>query len=256
MSSMKNIFAGYSESLNRIFEAIGQQEEAFRAAAAVLADAVAADGLINVVGTGGHANMAVEEVLWRAGSLAPINAILDAGTNLIHGAKRSNIMERTHGYAASVLKAYGLPSREGEPLLIVNAYGINPMTLDMCLEAKKLGMKTIAITSRPFADSVPAGHASRHNSGKSLYKEADIFLDCHMPYGDAIVEMPGMEQKTGATATFCLCYTIDLLMLTVVKTLLERGIEPPLWMSANLPGGDEANLRHEEKYYPRVKHLR
>ena len=45
-------------------------------------------------------------------------------------------------------------------------------------------------------------------------------------------------------------------MLQSIKTLLDRGIEPPLWMSANLPGGDEANRRHEEKYFPRVKHLR
>jgi uncharacterized phosphosugar-binding protein len=40
-----------------------------------------------------------------------------------------------------------------------------------------------------------------------------------------------------------------------VQAVVERGIDPPLWMSANLPGGDEANKRHFERYGHRVKCL-
>ncbi len=96
--------------------------------------------------------MAAEEVLWRAGGLAPINAILDPGTNLIHGAKRSNVIERTAGYAASVLNAYRVGLTPGEVIIIVNAYGINAMCIDTVLEAQKRKMTSIAITSREFAD--------------------------------------------------------------------------------------------------------
>ena len=44
-------------------------------------------------------------------------------------------------------------------------------------------------------------------------------------------------------------------MIETVKQLIDLGVEPPLWMSANLPGGDEANRRLEEKWMPRIKHL-
>src|SRR3546814_2065860 len=55
---------------------------AIEAAAQAVADAIRRDRLIHVIGPGGHSSMAAEEVLWRAGGLAPINAILDAGFNL------------------------------------------------------------------------------------------------------------------------------------------------------------------------------
>lgn len=253
--TLRSCFESYRTVLVDVFEKISSQEDVFGRAGSLLADEAARDGLINVIGPGGHATLAVEEVLWRAGGLAPVNAILDAGTNLIHGAKRSCIMERTPGYAKSVLDAYGLPSREDEPLVIVNGYGINVMCVETVLEAKKRGMKTIAVTSRSFAERTPPDHPARHRSGKNLYEEADVFIDCCLPYGDAVVEFEGMRQKAGAVTTFCLCFAMNLLMLSTIHSLLERGIEPPLWMSANIPGGDAQNRLNEERYRGRIKHL-
>jgi uncharacterized phosphosugar-binding protein len=219
-----------------------------------LAKVVAEDRLIHVIGPGGHSNMAVEEVLWRAGGLAPINAILDAGTNLIHGAKRSNLIERTPGYAKGVLDAYEVNS--GDVLVIVNAYGINAMTIDCALECKKRGVTSIAITSTSFANTVPKNAASRHPSGQNLYELVDIFIDNHLPLGDAVVEVDGLEQRMGPTSTFANSFTINLLMIRTAEKLLEMGIQPPIWTSANLPDGDRLNRKYEREYFPRVKHLR
>ena len=224
-------------------------------AAQVIADSIAKGDLIHVIGTGGHSNMAAEEVLWRAGGLAPINAILDAGTNLIHGAKRSNIIERCPGYAQKVFDSYRIGRKPGEVLIIANAYGINSMTIDSVLEAKNRGMVTIGITSTGFADHVPQGHIARHPSGKNLHEEVDYFINTFMPYGDAIVDIENCKQKTAPTSTLCNVFTINLLMLTAVAKLSRMGIEPPLWMSANLPGGDEKNKALEDMYSPLVKHL-
>jgi len=245
----------YRNALRTAFDEIEAQEAEIEAAAKVLADAIDKDQLIHVIGPGGHSNMAAEEVLWRAGGLAPINAILDPGTNLIHGAKRSNIVERTPGYASRVLDAYNVGRAKGEVIVIVNAYGINPMTIDTALEARKRGMTSVAITSRGFADHLGPDHPSRHPTGKNLYQEVDHFLDCRVPYGDAVVEIDGAAQKTGPTATMCNLYMLNLLMVETVAQLASRGSNPPLWMSANLPGGDEANRANLEKYIPRVKHL-
>ncbi len=232
-----------------------QEEHIIAEAAGVMARSIMADGMIHVIGPGGHSNMAVEEVLWRAGGLAPINAILDPGTNLIHGAKRSNIIERTPGYAAGVLDAYRVGLTPREVIIIINAYGINAMCIDTVLEAQKRGMTSIAITSREFADRLKPDHPSRHPSGKNLYQEGDYFINCHLPFGDAVIEIEGCSQKTGPTSTICNVFAINLLMIETVKQLAAEGVEPPLWMSANLPGGDAANRQLEEKWIPRIRHL-
>jgi uncharacterized phosphosugar-binding protein len=245
----------YRNTLVEIMDKILGEIETIQKASRVVAESIAKEEPVHVIGPGGHSNMAAEEVLWRAGGLAPINAILDPGTNLIHGAKRSNFIERTPGYALKVLDAYRVGRKPGEVIIIVNAYGVNSMCIDTVLEAKKRKMMTIGITSRSFADVLPKDHPSRHPSGKNLYQEVDYFLNCHLPYGDAVVEIKGCIQKTGPTSTFCNVFTINLLMIETVKRLVEMGVQPPLWMSANLPGGDEANRQLEEKYIPLIKHL-
>jgi uncharacterized phosphosugar-binding protein len=252
---MNNEAIFYRNTITEIMDKILGEIETIQKASRVVAESVAKEDPIHVIGPGGHSNMAVEEVLWRAGGLAPINAILDPGTNLIHGAKRSNFIERTPGYALKVLDAYRVGRKPGEVIIVVNAYGINSMSIDTVLEAKKRKMITIGITSRSFADVLSKDHPSRHPSGKNLYQEVDYFLNCHLPYGDAVVEIKGCIQKTGPTSTFCNVFTINLLMIETVKRLMEMGVQPPLWMSANLPGGDEANRSLEEKYIPRIKHL-
>lgn len=251
---MENILLNYAKYVQDVVEQIAGEAEAIGCAAELVADAIERDELVHVIGPGGHSNMAVEEVLWRAGGLAPINAILDPGTNVIHGAKRSNIIERCPGYGIRVLDAYGI-NRPGEVLIIVNAYGINSMTIDVAVEAKKRGLKTIAITSDSFAKIVPQGAPSRHPSGKNLYENVDIYINNHLPVGDACISIEGMEQKMGPMSTFCNCFAIDCLMMKAAEKLIAKDITPPVWMSANMPGGDEANKALEEKYFLRVKHL-
>lgn len=245
----------YKESIIGILNKIEEGEDNIKKAAELMADAIMRDELIHVIGTGGHSCMAAEELLWRAGGLAPINSILDAGVNIVHGAKRSNVFERTEGYAKAVFDSYRIGLEPGEVIIIVNAYGINPMTIETALEAKKRQMKIIAVTSRSFCDNVPAGAKSRHSSNKNLYELADIWVDCNLPYGDAVVEIEGLDQKVAPTSTFCNAFVVNCLVIETVKILVERGITPPVWMSANLPGGDEANKALENKYKGRVKHL-
>lgn len=101
----------------------------------------------------------------------------------------------------------------------------------------------------------PPGHPSRHPSNKNLHEIADIFINCWMPYGDAVVEIEGCNQRVSPTSTILLFFALNCLVAQTVQALVERGIDPPLWMSANLPGGDEANKRHFERYGHRVKYL-
>ena len=46
-----------------------------------------------------------------------------------------------------------------------------------------------------------------------------------------------------------------LLEIETVRQCVERGIVPPVWNSANAPGGDEKNAAYLAKYKPRIKML-
>lgn len=251
---MDKLFQTYAKEVAGVVEAIAGEAEAINAGAELVAAAIQRDELVHVIGPGGHSNMAVEEVLWRAGGLAPINAILDPGTNVIHGAKRSNIIERCPGYGIKVLDAYGI-NRPGEVIIIVNAYGINSMTIDVATEARRRGLKTIGITSDSFAKIVPPDAPSRHPSGLNLYENVDVYINNHLPEGDACIHVDGMDQCMGPMSTFCNCFAMDCLMMKAAEKLAAAGMKPPVWMSANMPGGDQANKALEEKYFGRVKHL-
>ncbi|MBW1696738.1 MAG: sugar isomerase domain-containing protein [Deltaproteobacteria bacterium] len=247
--------SSYRNTIIDIFHRICGEIETIQSAAQKVAEVIAREDTVHVVGPGGHSNMAVEEVFWRAGGFACINAILDPGTNLIHGGARSMIIERTPGYGIKVLDAYRVGRKPGEVIIIANAYGINSMCIDIVEEAKKRQMTTIGITSRSYADTLLKDHPARHPSGKNLYQEVDYFLNNHLPYGDTVVELKGTTRKTGPTSTFCNVFTINLLVIETAKALLSMGVEPPLLVSGNLPGGDELNRQLIDKYIPLVKHL-
>ena len=221
----------FYESISDLFRQIESDIEPIATVAGWMADAIVRDELVHIIGTGGHSNLVAEETLWRAGGLAPMNAMLDCGTNLMMGAKRSNIVERTPGYGCRVFDMYGC--KAGELIIICNAYGFNSMTIDVALEAKKRGMKTAAITSTAFCDNVPKGHPARHPSGLNLYEIVDRFIDCHVPYADANVRIEGFEQEVAGTSVLCNSFAWNLLLIETCRILVGRGVRPPVWMSGN-----------------------
>jgi uncharacterized phosphosugar-binding protein len=230
------------------------QESSIDRAAELVSASIQRDQLVHIIGTGGHSQMGAMEMFWRAGCLAPINPLLDPSLLPSMGAKHSSWMERTEGLASSILSAYEVAT--GQTIIIVNAYGINPVTIDTALDCRKRGLNTIGITSTSFAENVPAGVASRHSSGKNLHEIVDVFINCYMPLGDASVRIEGCDQAVAPVSTILNSFCLHLLVIATVEKLVEAGIEPPLWMSANLPGGDETNKRWHAKYNSRVKHLR
>ena len=249
---MNNEAMQYANTIKSLFDEILSEEESVKKAAVLVGDSIMRDQVIHVIGPGGHSNMGVEEMFSRAGGFACINAILDPGTNLSHGGPRSMGVERVPGYAIPVLNSYRVGKTPGEVMIIINAYGINSMTIDCANEAKKRGVTSIAITSTSFADKIAKDHPSRHPSGANLYQSVDVFINNHLPYGDAIQSVKGCEQNVGPTSTFCNCFVANYLVLETCKYLVSKGYTPPVYRSGNLPGGDEFNKEMVEKYTGKV----
>lgn len=247
MKPMEQYLKAVQEILNEINQ---KEQENIDKAAEVICEAVQEDRLIHVFGTGGHSVMGAMEVFYRAGGLVPINPLFPPGISVIDSHPNT---ERVVEYAKFALDYYEV--KEGDVIIIVNVNGINAVTIDSALEAKKRGAKVIAVTSSEFSRNVPPGIPARHPSNKDLCDLGNIVIDAHVPVGDAVVEIEGLGLKVASSSTIANCFILNSLMAVVVEKLIQKGVIPPVWKSANVPGGDEANRKYIEKYKPRIKHL-
>lgn len=254
---MPAAFETYQAKVMELLQEIARREgQKIRQAGRLMAECLAGDHLVHVYGTGGHSYMGAEEMFYRTGGLVPINAIFDPGVSLSFGATRSTFVERLSGYARGVLEYYGVGP--GDVLVVVNAYGINGVTIDAAMEGKRRGARVIAVTSPTFSRFVPPDHPARHPSKRNLFEldEVDVFIDNHMPVGDALVPLePLGGVPVGPSSTMVNAFVINSMVVAAIEAMLEMGVTPPVWISANMPGGDQKNRAHIARYKGRLRHL-
>ena len=140
-------------------------------------------------------------------------------------------------------------------LIIFHNIGINPATIDAAAEAKKNGVKIIAVSSSRWQSEMPPEHFIRHPNKTNLFDYADVCIDDFNPVGDAVVTVPGLDIPIAPASNIIDFYIAHLLEIETVRQCIEMGVTPPVWSSANTPGGDEKNAKYLEKYKPRVKML-
>ena len=245
---------GYFRSIIENFEKINAtQEENIKKAASLMADAIANDRLISVYGGGGHTTLPVGEMFFRAGGLACINPIMETGLSVFNQALKYLELERTVNYGSAILKYYDL--KKDDVLIIFHNIGINPATIDAAMEAKGNGVKIIAVSSSYWQNEMPADHFIRHPSKTNLFDYADVCIDDFNPVGDAVTYVPGVETPVAPTSNIVDFYIAHLLEIETVNQCVEMGIIPPVWSSANTPGGDKKNAAYLEKYRSRIKML-
>ena len=248
-----NDFGYYKRIIENLEEINAKQGDNIIKAGALMADAIADDRLISVYGGGGHTTLPVGEMFFRAGGLACINPVMETGLSVFNQALKYLELERTVNYGGSIMRYYDL--KKDDVLIIFHNIGINPATIDAAMEAKKNGVKIIAVSSSYWQTQMPADHFIRHPSGKNLLDFADVCIDDYNPVGDAVVNVPGLDTPIAPVSNIVDFYIAHLLEIECVRQCVERGITPPVWSSANTPGGDEKNAAYLEKYRPRVKML-
>ena len=229
------------------------QSENIKKAAAMMADAIAEDRLINVYGGGGHTTLCMGEMFFRAGGLSNINPIMETGLSVFNQALKYLELERTENYGSSIVKYYKI--QPGEVFILFHNIGINPATIDAALEAKRCGAKIIAISSSYWQDEMPQDHFIRHSSKQNLFDIADVCIDDYNPVGDALIRVPGFDRSFGPVSNIVDFYIAHWLEIDTINKCLAQGINPPVWSSANEPGGDEINAAYLKKYFNRVKCL-
>ena len=245
---MATAYHRYLETLQKLQEDLLAEGAAIEQAAEMLAECIANGGLVHVFGSG-HSHMMAEEVFYRAGSLMAFNAMLDINLTSF-GTLRAGEVERTEGYAPIILNSFKVTA--GEVVIVVSNSGINPVPIDLAIEAGKLGAKTIAMTSA----AAYAIAKSRHSSGKKLAEVCDLTIDSHVPEGDAILSFEGLPSKVAASSTALGAALLNMLIAQTVAVMLERGYRVPALVSMNVPSGDEHNRALIEEYAPRLRMMR
>ncbi len=245
---------GYIEkafaNINRVKE---EQAGNIQAAARLMADAIAADKLISVYGGGGHTTLVMGEMFFRAGGFSNINPIMETGLSVFNQALKYLELERCVNYGRSIMKYYDL--QQDDLLIIFHNIGINAATIDAAMEAKERGVKIIAVSSSCWQNEMPPEHFIRHPSRKNLFDIADVCIDDYNPVGDAIVNVPGFATPIAPVSNVVDFAIAHLLEIETVRLCVERGITPPVWNSANAPGGDQKNAAYLKKYKPLIKSL-
>ena len=124
-----------------------------RAAAELVADTLAARGIVHAFGTG-HSHMLAEELYYRAGGLVDVRPILFEGLMLHASAPLSTSLERLPGLAAALLDDH--PIRPGDVLIVASNSGSNAVTSELARLARDAGARVIAVTSLRHATSSAA----------------------------------------------------------------------------------------------------
>ena len=241
----KQYFSKIHELLNQVEE---KEHENILKAAQLIEKSIREDGVLHVFGCG-HSQMYAMELFYRAGGLVPVNAILPPALSLAPTAPFSTFAERQEGLAKVILDAENIKPQD--IMLIVSTSGRNAVPIEMALEAKKRGLKVIALTSLEFSRSV----SSRHKSNKKLYELADVVLDNHGVIGDAILEIPNVKSKFAPTSSVIGFAILQAIVSQVIELLSQNGFEPPIYVSSNLDNGDKINEKFIEKYRNRIKCL-
>ena len=243
---------GYVENaIKNIREVAEKQADNIHAAAELMADAIANDRLISVYGGGGHTTLCMGEMFFRAGGLCNINPIMETGLSVFNQALKYLELERTVNYGSAIVKYYDL--QKDDVLIIFHNIGINPATIDAAMEAKKAGAKIIAVSSSAWQEGMPKDHFIRHPNKKNLFDFADVCIDDYNPIGDCIVNIPGMGTPIAPVSNVVDFTIAHLLEIETCHICMERGIQPPVWMSANTPEGDAYNAENLKKYKNRIK---
>lgn len=226
----------FLEKAQEVFSRIqSTQLPHIRRAAELMTESIAAGRWVHLFGAG-HAKIPVEEVYPRTGGFVGFHPLIELALSWFtpvvgsSGVPQFLFLERVEGFGEAILQGHDLDLRD--TMVCFSHSGINPVVIDVALGAKRRGLPVVAITSLDHSTRT----SSRHSSGKRLFEIADVVVDTCVPFGDAMVELPGLEFKVGPGSTIGFCLVIDAIVTQVAANLLARGIKPIVNATLNIKG--------------------
>jgi uncharacterized phosphosugar-binding protein len=204
------------------------------AAAELVADVVARDGIVYVFGSG-HSQLVALDLNRRAGSIAPLQVIFDP---------MWGVSELVAGYGATLLTE--VTFTPADCLVVISNSGTTSAPIEIAKAARAAGTPVIAVT----AVEISRASKPRHSSGQKLFEFADIVLDNGGVTADVAVRV-GLV-GVGATSTVVAAALLHEVVVEAVFALAAREIELPVYRANSEDGGPEHNARLRERYRGRL----
>lgn len=235
--TMVNVRTYSQTALPHLESLISKNEKTMERIASQLVEDVSSGKSLLVFGSG-HSSIFPLELYHRAGGASFVVPVVADYLLPTAGPPVVRILERTAGVATAIL-ARAEP-KAGEMLWLSSNSGINAAVVDLALEAKKRGMRTVAFTSLPHSQAV----TSRHPSGKRLFEVCDEVIDIGGVRGDASISIAA-GVAAGPLSTLSTVMLGHSILVAAIAGLEAKGI-PCVYTSVNTPEGEARNVELEK----------
>jgi uncharacterized phosphosugar-binding protein len=249
--------AFYDQAINLLHELKNTQSEVIQKAAELCAERIAKGGLVFLFGNG-HSRMMCEEMTPRQGGFPGFVALVEMalsnhaaiiGSN---GLRSSLYLENYEGYAEHILSSFRFGVHDA--FIVISTSGIRPVIVEMAMGARARGLPVIAIVSKAHSQEAKAAHSS----GKKLVDCADLVIDNLCPPGDCVLELEGLDWRTGPVSTITGAMIINMIRCGAAEALLAKGIKPVILPSHqflhNTSAAEQLDAFYEA-YRQSLKHL-
>ena len=223
----------YFEKIRERLDEIATDTRPIQQAASLCAEALAKGGVLHVFDSG---HMVSSELINRAGGLVAMSQ-LSFSLNVSNPVKARSERPteagntRSFGYIEHIFETDQL--RPGDVLFVGSVSGKTANVVELALQARARGLTVIALTAPAYSSKL----ASEHPSGKRLYEIADLVLDNHAPYGDALLEVAGLDYPICPASGIGAAVTLWAVVAGIVEEMLTRGLKPTIFPSVNRPDG-------------------
>ncbi len=141
------------------------------------------------------------------------------------------------------------PLRPGDVMVLSSVSGRSRRAVEMTLVCREMGVRVIGMTSLEYSSQVEP----QHPSGKKLADVADVVLDISVPFGDACVDVPGLDVRALPLSGLAMTLAGWMLWGEVMERMAAEGDPPTVFMSVNRPEGpahyERCRARFDEKGY-------
>ena len=230
------------------------QAEAIETASQWSTEAIAADGLVHLFGTG-HSRIPVEEMFPRYGSYPGFNPIVELSmtfhTQVVgsNGQRQAMFIERTPGLAEVILSNFSFGPRD--VMIVFSAGGTTAVPVEMARGSRARGLRVIAVTSVRQSMSSDIDPAVRGR----LLDEADLVIDLCTPPADALVDVPGLDTPVGPGSTIAAVAIVNSIKVRTAQLLAERGALPPVLTRASVVGAERSRTLFDDAYREHARRI-
>lgn len=246
-----DVISAYIDGVKDILDQVLRtQKPAMEEAAGWIADANIQGHNVFAFGCS-HAGLLAFELYYRTGGMATINPVRAPGLYLdIDPATLTSQIERLPEYGRIIVDA--LPLGAGDVLLIHSVSGRNTVSVDVALRAREKGARVICLTNMTTTTAV----SSRHPSGKNLYQVSDLVIDNCGALGDSSLVIEGVPETVAPTSTAVGAAILNAVVARAVEKIVAAGKVAPVFVSANLDGGDAHNQAMLEAYQDHIFYMK